>query len=147
MTARRLSDRYEVADSVHSAAIHLLRRLRRVDESSGLSAPKLSVLSVLVFGGPKKLGELADAEQVRPATMSRLVQELESDKLVVRRRDASDGRVVRVQASRRAVKLIKEGRSQRMTLLASWLKGLSAEELSTLGEAATTIEQLGVRGP
>jgi len=142
MTARRRPDRYEVANSLHSAAIHLLRRLRRVDEAAGLNAPKLSALSVLVFGGPRRLGELAEAEQVRPATMSRLVGELESDKLVVRRPDRSDGRVARIQASPRAVKLLKEGRSQRVSLLAEWLEELSTQELLTLREAAATLEQL-----
>ena len=60
------SKNYDVADRVHSSAIHLLRRLRRVDEETGLSAPKLSALSVLVFGGPCSMGRLAAAEQVRP---------------------------------------------------------------------------------
>jgi hypothetical protein len=73
--ARDDADR--VADRVHSAAIHLLRRLRREDDRWGLSAPRLSALSVLVFGGRAlTLGELAAAEQVRPPTMTRLVSAL-----------------------------------------------------------------------
>lgn len=143
MAKRRRSNQYDVADSLHSAAIHLLRRLRRVDDSSGLSAPKLSALSVLVFGGPKKIGELADAEQVRPATMSRLVQDLESDRLVRRSPDKSDGRVVSIRATQQAMKLLKEGRNQRVALLAQWLDELSAKELRELREAATTMERLG----
>ena len=54
-----------VADRLHSAAIHLLRRLRVEDEALGISAPRLSALSVLVFAGPRRVGELAEAEQVR----------------------------------------------------------------------------------
>jgi hypothetical protein len=72
-------DAERTADRLHSAAIHLLRRLRREDAKSGLSAPRLSALSVLVFGGPLTLGELANAEQVRPPTMTRLVTALEAD--------------------------------------------------------------------
>jgi len=49
----------ELADRLHSAAIHLLRRLRRQDDASGLPAPQLSALSVIVFGGPITLGDLA----------------------------------------------------------------------------------------
>jgi DNA-binding MarR family transcriptional regulator len=90
-----------------------------------------------------KLGELAAAEQVRPPTMSRLIQDLESAKLVTRSSDKSDGRVVRIQATQRAKKLMKEGRSQRVTLLATWLDELSVKELQALNEAATSIEQLG----
>ena len=53
-----------VADRLHSTAIHLLRRLRVEDDASGLTAPRLSALSVIVFGGPLTLGELAAAEQL-----------------------------------------------------------------------------------
>ncbi len=65
----------EIADRLHSAAIHLLRRLRVEDERSGLTSPQLSALSVIVFGGPITVGNLARAEQVRPPTISRLLQE------------------------------------------------------------------------
>ena len=41
----------DVAARLHSAAIHLLRGLRREDDASGMSAARLSALSVLVFGG------------------------------------------------------------------------------------------------
>ncbi len=65
-----------LAQRLHGAAIHLLRRLRTEDVAAGLTAPRLSALSVLVFGGPRSIGELAAAEQVRPPTISRLVQEI-----------------------------------------------------------------------
>ena len=54
----------EAADRFHSAAIHALRHVRREDPATGVSAARLSALSVLVFAGPRTLGELAAAEQV-----------------------------------------------------------------------------------
>ncbi len=62
-----------VADRLHSAAIHLLRRVRKQDAATGEGPARLSALSVLVFGGPMTLGQLAAAEQVKPPTMSRIV--------------------------------------------------------------------------
>ena len=47
----------ELADRLHSAAIHLLRRARRTDPLTGVSAAQLSALSVLI-SGPKTLGEV-----------------------------------------------------------------------------------------
>ena len=79
----------EVADRLHSAAIHLLRRVRVRDAESGLTPSRLSALSVIVFAGPIRVGDLATAEQVRPPTISRLVKELETDGLV--RRIANKG--------------------------------------------------------
>ena len=75
-------DPLDVADRLHSAAIRLLRRVRVVDNETGLSAPKLSALSVLHFGGAMSLSALAKAEQVRAPTMSKLVGDLEADGLI-----------------------------------------------------------------
>src|SRR3954466_1640614 len=87
----------DIADRLHSAAIHLLRRLRREDDASGLPAPQLSALSVIVFGGPVTLGGLAQAEQVRPPTITKVVTALEDAGLVEREVDPDDRRVVRVK--------------------------------------------------
>src|SRR6266404_5022415 len=89
---------FETADRLHSAAIHLLRRLVR-DRESGVGPAQLSALSVLVLGGgPRSLGELANAEQVRPPTMSRIVAGLVRAGLV-RRGKTEDGRRVRLEAT------------------------------------------------
>src|SRR6202021_2179398 len=85
-----------LAELLHSTAIRLLRTVRRVDESSGLTAPRLSALSVIVFNGPITLGKLAEAEQVRPPTMTRIVNALEEQELVVKALDPSDGRAIRI---------------------------------------------------
>src|SRR5690242_18729709 len=82
----------DVADRLHSAAIHLLRRVRREDAGAGLSAPQLSALSVLVFRGSLTLGELAHAEQVRPPTITRIVADLEAAGLATRAARESDRR-------------------------------------------------------
>src|SRR3984893_14873323 len=107
----------ELADELHSAAIHLLRRLRVRDRESGVGPAQLSALSVLVFGGPKSLGELADAEQVRPPTMSRIVAGLVRGGLV-KRRKTEDGRRVRLEASAKGMKILQEGRKRRVESLA-----------------------------
>src|SRR5205807_9274864 len=93
----------EAADRLHSAAIHLLRRLRVGDRESGIGPAQLSALSVLVFGGPRSLGELADAEQVRPPTLSRIVSGLERAGLV-KRESTEDGRRVRLVAPAKGAK-------------------------------------------
>lgn len=135
-----------VADRVHSAAIHLLRRLRREDDASGLSAPRLSALSVVVFAGPLTLGALATVEQVRPPTMTRLVGALARDGLVRRRADPGDARRAIVEATARGRSLIAEGRERRIALLAGRLATLTAEELATLERAAELLERAAGAG-
>ena len=135
----------ELADRMHSAAIHLLRRLRREDDASGLPAPQLSALSVIVFGGPVTLGQLAAAEQVRPPTITKLVATLEADGLVAREPDAADRRIVRVRATARGARLLQEGRARRVASLADSLRGLSAKDRAALERAVPLLERVARR--
>lgn len=140
-TARGLTPA-EVADALHSAAIHLLRRLRKSDAPAGLSPAKLSALSVLVFGGPMRLTDLADAEQVRPPTMTRLVAAMEADGLVRRRADRGDARAVRLEATTKGARVLQEGRRRRVSRLAQALRDRTPDELRLLDRAADLIETL-----
>jgi len=132
---------FETADRLHSAAIHLLRRLRVRDRESGVGPAQLSALSVLVFGGPRSLGELADAEQVRPPTMSRIVAGLEGAGLV-RRHATEDGRRVRLEASAKGTKILQEGRKRRVESLAKAVSSLSEEEQQKLGTLTDLLQQV-----
>ena len=140
-------DHVEVADRLHSAAIHLLRRVRRVDDESGLTAARLSALSVLVFGGPTTLGALARAEQVTPPTMSRLVSALERDGLVMREPHAEDGRAVILVASTRGREILERGRERRISELAALLDGLDPGDLDTLADASRIVERVSALPP
>jgi DNA-binding MarR family transcriptional regulator len=129
-----------LADRLHSAAIHLLRRLRLEDAAAGLTAPRLSALSVLVFRGPATLSELAAAEQVRPPTMTRLVQGLERDGLVNRRADPADRRVSRIEATPRGKALLTAGRARRVRRLARDLARLSPTDRELVARATALVE-------
>ena len=146
MTAsRRASPSREVghiADRLHSAAIHLLRRLRVADEALGISAPRLSALSVLVFAGPMRIGELARVEQVEPPTMTRLVDGLVRDGLAIREPDPDDARAVRVRATPTGTRTLHRGRAQRVAALRDRLASLSPVELQALGDGVDVLERL-----
>src|SRR6266481_5897010 len=132
---------FDTADRLHSAAIHLLRRLRVRDRESGVGPAQLSALSVLVFGGPKSLSELADAEQVRPPTMSRIVGGLERAGLV-KRRATEDRRRVRLEASAKGTKILQEGRMRRVESLAKALDALSGKEQKLLGQLVELLQRV-----
>ena len=121
-----------LADQLHSAAIHLLRTLRKEDDASGLSAPRLSALSVVVFGGPVTLGQLARAEQVRPPTMTRIVTALEKAGLVRKMGVARDHRLTKIEATARGQRVLAEGRARRVRMLASSMEALDKSELAEL---------------
>jgi|SRR2546430_2518841 len=131
----------QTADKLHSAAIHLLRRLRVRDRESGVGPAQLSALSVLVFGGPRSLGELADVEQVRPPTMSRIVSGLTAVGLV-RREATEDGRRVRLVATAKGTKILWEGRKRRVESLANALAALDETEQGRLRELAELLPEI-----
>ena len=134
-----------VADHLHSAAIHLLRRVRKQDVATGEGPARLSALSVLVFGGAKTLGELAAAEQVKPPTMSRIVAGLARSRLITITADAHDARRMQIRATAQGTRLLQKGRQLRIAYLAFHLESLSPEELVKLGEAVEILQRLLAR--
>jgi DNA-binding MarR family transcriptional regulator len=118
-----------------------LRHVRREDPAAGVPPAQLSALSVLVFGGPRTLGELAAAEQVRPPTMTRVVQALEDRGLVRRERDAHDGRVQRLRATAKGRRVLQGARARRVGSLAALLDELSREEVASIRDAAELVER------
>jgi DNA-binding MarR family transcriptional regulator len=134
-------DLSNAADRFHSAAIHALRHARRADAASGLTAARLSALSVLVFGGPKTLGELAAAEQVRPPTITGIVRGLELDGLARRDVDRHDARVVRIHATAKGKRVLQHARRRRIDALAERLAGLEAGEIAVVLQAAELVDE------
>jgi DNA-binding MarR family transcriptional regulator len=141
--ATRTSDPVEkLADSLHSTSIHLLRRLRKADSATGLSPARLSALSVVVFGGPLRISDLARAEQVKTPTITPIVAALENDGLIVRETDLSDARAAVLRATPKGQKLMAEGRARRVAQLTIALRGLSASQRATLREATALLTEV-----
>ena len=136
---------WRLADRLHSAAIHLLRRARRTDPLTGVSAAQLSALSVLM-SGPKTLGELATAEQVRAPTMSRLVSEMQRVGVARKVADRRDGRVVRVDGTPKGLRALRRGRVMRIDAIERLIATRSAADTRALDRAVDLIEEmLGAR--
>ena len=131
-----------LADRLHSLAIHLLRTVRASDEESGLSAPRLSALSVIVFREPITLGDLAAAEGVTAPTMTRLVQGLEADQLLGRHAHPTDARAVLLRPTERGRRLLAAARQRRVKTLASALAHLETKDRNVVALAVSTLEAL-----
>jgi DNA-binding MarR family transcriptional regulator len=133
---------FELADRLHSAAIHLLRGVRREDAAAGLPPAQLSALSVLVFGGPTTLGRLAAAEQVRSPTMTRIVASLSAAGLVTREPNPDDARSTLITATESARALLIEGRRRRVGVLERRVSQLSVAERASLERALSALERV-----
>jgi len=137
----KLTKTEELADRLHSAAIHLLRHVRVQDAASGLAPARLSALSVLVFGGAMSLNDLARAEQVRPPTMSRIVDALESENLIRRTVNPQDRRAVVLEATAKGTAILWQGRKRRIKFLAKHLSRLTETERKNIDAAIKAIQK------
>jgi DNA-binding MarR family transcriptional regulator len=134
---------HETASILNSVAIRLLRRIRESDRTAtGLTAARASLLSVLVYGGPLPIGRLADIEQVTPPAITKLVDGLEKEGLVSRRRSAADRRVVEVVATAAGRTALERGRAARVVALAGLLEDLSDHDLVAVRRAAEHLARL-----
>ena len=132
----------EVGRSLHSNAIHLLRDVRTEDSAMGIGPAQASALSVVVFGGPLSLNELAEAEQVRPPTMSRIVEALVREGLVQREANRDDRRSITISSTDKGTKMIHEGRSRREKRLIKLLSQLDPDEVRCLGKASRILSRI-----
>ena len=130
------ASREEVARRVHSAALHLMRYVRAHDTALGVPPAQLSALSVIVFGGKTSLSELAKAEQVRPPTMSRIIDGLVRVGLVKRETDRKDRRSIIITATEKGTRIMHEGRGRREKRLLELLQPLRREEIDLLDRAS-----------
>jgi DNA-binding MarR family transcriptional regulator len=130
-----------VADRLHSAAIHLLRMAAKQDVLSNQGPARLLALSVLVFAGPKTLGELAAAERVKPPTMSRIVAGLKRSGLVKTAGDNEDARRIRITVTQKGEKILQEARRRRIQSLANAISNFTDAQLESLWRSAELVEE------
>jgi DNA-binding MarR family transcriptional regulator len=107
----------------------------------GISPARASALSVLVFGGARSLTELAVAEQVTTATMSKLVTGMEADGLARRHPDVNDARAIRIEATAKGRRILERGRQRRLDLLEGLLADASEAEIEAVETAASVVER------
>lgn len=134
---------HQTATLLNSVAVRLLRRIRESDRrTTHLTAARASLLSVLVFGGPRSVGDLAEIEQVTPPAATKLIDALETDGLVERKRSTADRRIVEVAATSRGHEVLERGRAARVTALAEMLAEVSPRDLATVRRGADRLADL-----
>jgi DNA-binding MarR family transcriptional regulator len=88
------------------------------------------------------LGKLAEAEQVRPPTMTRIVNALEAQELVVKAQNPGDGRVIRIAATTKGKRSLIRGRARRVQFLTGQIRQLEKAKQENLSTALVTIQEL-----
>ncbi|WP_169164545.1 MarR family winged helix-turn-helix transcriptional regulator [Cellulomonas taurus] len=122
------------------------RRIRSRRGAADLPDAQFTVLAVLLREGPLTPGALADREHVQPPTMTRTVNTLVDLGFVTKEPHPTDGRLVMVRLTAAGESEVRETRRRRDDWLAQQLKKLTAEERSTLAEAAVLLRRITAAG-
>ncbi len=133
---------HDLSTRLYFAAIHLIRKLRHSDDDLGLSSAQLSAISTLVSRGQMTLSQFAEAEGVRPPTITRLVQRLEADGYIIREVSQTDRRVTTVRHTTKAWTMLERGAARRSAALLQAMGSLSDPEIKTLERAVDVIERI-----
>ena len=134
-----------LAGATRIAVGRLGRRLRQEKAEHELSDAQFGVLALLHREGPRTLGELAEAERVRPPSMTRTVGCLVDDGLVERLPDPSDGRVTRIRATALGSELVLDVRRSRDAWLVARLRELDPAQRRLLQDAAALLREVADR--
>jgi DNA-binding MarR family transcriptional regulator len=121
---------------------HLGRTLRLTHVDGSLPPSQREVLATIVRSGPLRLSELAAREGINPTMLSRILGHLETAKLVTRRPDEADARVVHLAATEAGRGLHEEMRNERTDALFYALGKLSADQRRVIIEALPALETL-----
>jgi DNA-binding MarR family transcriptional regulator len=118
------------------------RELRREARAVGVSPEQVSLLVAIKYEPGIGLRELATRERVSPPAMTKHVDRLERDGLVVRTPSVDDRRRVGVSLTEEGQRVLRRVRSRRTAWLAQRLQGLSTKELAAVEAAVEPLRRL-----
>src|SRR5215203_25304 len=131
------------AAHLRRAVMRLSRRLRAARPMGTVSFGKLSILGHLQAQGAMTAGDLALLEQSQPQTLTRVLAELEGQRLISRTQDPADRRRAIIAITRDGSRVLMEDMRHRDTWLAEAMaRALSPTEHQLLSLAADLLDRL-----
>jgi DNA-binding MarR family transcriptional regulator len=120
--------------------------MRRLRGEHRFPLTQAAVLGYLDRDGPRSIGELAAIESVRPQSMSQTISELETDGLIERRPDESDGRRTQIALTVRGRQALDADRAAREGWLGLEISQFAPEDQEILREAVRLLNRLADAG-
>ncbi len=125
------------------ALVELLhRRIRPSYHSTRLTAARMSALRIIIEDGGTTGGQIAQREQVTPATITRVLDGLNESGFIVREPSSRDRRIVDVQATEAGRAAFREAVASQIERLAGELATLDANDRSKVSVALRHLERV-----
>jgi DNA-binding MarR family transcriptional regulator len=131
----------ELAARLRLAITRTARRLRQ-EGSEGYSPSQVAALATLERHGPLSPSELAEREQIKRPTATKVIARLVEAELVERTANPDDRRCALVSLTADGTALLRRVRARKTAYLASRLHELDADDTHALERAADVLERL-----
>ena len=135
----------DAANRLNSLSIHMMLRVSQATHGDEITPARQSLLSVIVFGGPVNVSELARAENVSVPAVTRMLDALETDGLAYREPSEDDRRAVNVLPTEAGLHVMEAARARRVQRIADELSFLTREELEVVLKAAELLGESEAR--
>jgi len=132
----------DLTRDLYLALGRLVRSLRREHGDQQLGVGMVSALSQLATVGPMRASALADAERISAASMTRVLNVLESRGLVRRTADATDGRAQIVALTEAGEQVLAEGTEAKLAALGRRVETLAVGQREALAAAVPVLAML-----
>ena len=137
-----VTDTVSVADALRPVLLRVGRELRREARAVGISPEQVSLLVAIKYAPGLGIRDLAANERISPPALTKHVDRLERDGLVVRRQHPDDGRRIGLTLTEEGQRVLRRVRSRRTAWLATRLRGLDPKELAAVEAAIEPLSRL-----
>jgi DNA-binding MarR family transcriptional regulator len=131
-----------VADALRPVLLRVGRELRREARAVGISPEQVSLLVAVKYTPGIGIRDLAAHERISAPALTKHVDRLERDGLVVRTQSPSDKRRIGVSLTEEGQRMLRRVRSRRTAWLATRLRGLDPDELAAVEAAIEPLSRL-----
>jgi DNA-binding MarR family transcriptional regulator len=136
------TDTVSVADALRPVLLRVGRELRREARAVGISPEQVSLLVAIKYAPGLGIRDLAASERISPPALTKHVDRLERDGLVVRTQHPDDGRRIGLTLTDEGQRVLRRVRSRRTAWLATRLRGLDPKELAAVEAAIEPLSRL-----
>lgn len=114
---------------------HIIRlKGREILSDFNITIPQFTALQILISHGELTVGELSQRMALACSTITDLVDRMEKNQLVARKKDEKDKRVVRVVVLSKGHKIVEKVLEKRVKFLDLKMQGLTEEQKISLNE-------------
>jgi DNA-binding MarR family transcriptional regulator len=112
---------------------------REILNDFNITIPQFSALQILIYNGELTIGELSQKMALACSTITDLVDRMEKNQLVVRKKDEKDKRVVRIEVLPKGHDIVKKVLEKRVKFLDSKMVDLTDEEKVSLSKGLESL--------